>query len=86
MGSKVQSSVGCFPELCFIQLFVAQVFVGLRKQFINNFVFLLGPVLLILIIINNRQWVCLHHNMSPAVYCSYSQIMLINFRFDIHFK
>ena len=39
MGSRVQSTVGCFPELYFLQFSVAQVLVGLRKQFINNFVF-----------------------------------------------
>ena len=39
MGSRVQSTVGCFPELCFLEFSVAQVLVGLRKQFINNFVF-----------------------------------------------
>ena len=38
MGSRVQSSVGCFLELCFLQYFVAYVLVGLRKQFMNNFV------------------------------------------------
>ena len=52
MGSRVQSwLVGCFPELCFLQFSVAPVLVGLRKQFINNFVFPFGPVLLVLIII-----------------------------------
>ena len=39
MGSKMQSTVGCFPELCFLQFSVAQVLMGLRKQFMNNFVF-----------------------------------------------
>ena len=39
MGSRVQSIIGCFPDLCFLQFFVALVLVGLRKQFINNFVF-----------------------------------------------
>ena len=39
MGSRVQSTVGCFPELYFLQFVVAQVLVGFRKQFINNFVF-----------------------------------------------
>ena len=39
MGSKVKSTVYCFPDLCFLQFSVAQVLVGLRKQFINNFVF-----------------------------------------------
>ena len=39
MGSRVQSTVGCFPELCFLQFSMAQVLVGLRKQFMNNFVF-----------------------------------------------
>ena len=48
MGSKVQSTVGCFPELCFLQFSVAQVLVGFRKQFIN---FAVGPVLLVLKII-----------------------------------
>ena len=39
MGSRVQATVGCFPELCFLQFSVALVLVGLRKQFINNFAF-----------------------------------------------
>ena len=51
MASWVQPTVGCFPGLCFLQFSVAQVLVGLRKQFINNFVFSLGPVVLVLIII-----------------------------------
>ena len=38
----------CFPEFCFLQFCVAQVLVGLRKQFINNIVFPLGPVLEVL--------------------------------------
>ena len=53
MGSRVQLTVGSFPELCFLQFSVAQVLVGLRKQFINNSVFPLGPVQLVLIIIIN---------------------------------
>ena len=51
MGSRVQSTIGCFPELCFIQFSVEQVLVGLQKQFINNLVFPLKPVLQVLIII-----------------------------------
>ena len=39
MGWRVQSTGGCFPELCCLQFFVAQVLVGLRKQLLNNFVF-----------------------------------------------
>ena len=39
MVSIQQSTVGCFPELCFLQLSVAKVLVGLRNQFINSFVF-----------------------------------------------
>ena len=35
----MQSTAGCFPELCFLYFSVALVFVGLRKQFKNNFVF-----------------------------------------------
>ena len=38
-GSRVQSTVGCFPELCFLQFALTQVLVGLRKQLMNNFVF-----------------------------------------------
>ena len=38
MGLKAQSFVGCFLEFVF-QFYVAQVLVGLRKQFINNIVF-----------------------------------------------
>ena len=38
MGSRVQSTIGCFPELCFLQFSIAQVLVMLKKQFINNFV------------------------------------------------
>ena len=51
MGSRVQSTIGCFPELCFLQFSVAQVLVGLRKQFIINFIFPLVSVLLVLVII-----------------------------------
>ena len=36
-SSRVQSTVGCFPELCFRQFSVAQVLVELRMQFMNNF-------------------------------------------------
>ena len=38
MGLREQSIVGCFAEFVF-QFSVAQVLVGLRKQFINIFVF-----------------------------------------------
>ena len=38
MGSRVQSTFGCYPELCFLQFSVAKVLVALRKQF-TNFVF-----------------------------------------------
>ena len=51
MGLRVQSTVGRFPELCFLQFSVAQVLVGLRKQIYKQFFFLLWPVLLVLIII-----------------------------------
>ena len=39
IGSRVQSTIGYFPELCFLRFSVAQMLVWLRKQFINNFVF-----------------------------------------------
>ena len=49
MGSKVQSTVGCFPELCFLQFSMAQMLVGLRKQIVNNFVFFpFWPVFIII--------------------------------------
>ena len=51
MGLRVQSAVARFIELCLLQFFVALVLVGLRKQFVNNFVFPHEPVLLVLIII-----------------------------------
>ena len=51
MGSWVQLTVGCFPELCFLQFSVAQVLVGLVKQFLTTLFFPLPPVLLVLIII-----------------------------------
>ena len=38
MGLRMQSIAGCFPEFV-LQLLEAQVLVGLRKQFMNNFVF-----------------------------------------------
>ena len=50
MGLMEQSIVGCFLEFVFL-FSVVQVLVGLRKEFINNFVFPLGPVLLALIVI-----------------------------------
>ena len=36
MGLLEQSTLGCFPELCFPKFSVAQVLVGLRKQLMNN--------------------------------------------------
>ena len=50
MGVRGQLIVGFFPEFVF-QFSVVQVLVGLQKQFVNNFVFPTGPVLLLLIII-----------------------------------
>ena len=38
-GFKVQSTIGCFPKLCFLQFSVAQVLVGFPKQLRNNFIF-----------------------------------------------
>ena len=38
-GFKGAVNRWCFPELCFLPFSVAQVLVGLRKQFTNNFVF-----------------------------------------------
>ena len=39
MGSRVHPTVGCFPELYFLEFSVAHVLVGLRKQFINKVIF-----------------------------------------------
>ena len=39
IGTRVQSTVGCFSEWCFLQFPVAQVLVGFQKQFINCFIF-----------------------------------------------
>ena len=52
MGSRVQSTIGCFPMLSFLQFSVAQVLVGLLKQFINNFVF---PALACAVGFNNNK-------------------------------
>ena len=49
-GLREQSILGCFPEFVF-QFSVVKVLVGLRKQFRNIFVFPLGPMLWVLIII-----------------------------------
>ena len=38
MGSRVPSTVLCYPEFRFLQFSVLQVLVGLRNQFINKFV------------------------------------------------
>ena len=38
MGSRVQSTFDCFPELCFL-FPLAQVLVGVAKAIYNNFVF-----------------------------------------------
>ena len=54
MGSMVQSTVGCIPELCgagACAYSMAQVLVGLRMQFLTTLFFSLGPVLLVLKII-----------------------------------
>ena len=47
----MQSTVGCFPELRFLQFFVLQVLVGLQSTLSTTLFFPLGPVLLVLIII-----------------------------------
>ena len=55
----------------FISFSVALVLVRLRQQFINNFVFPLGPVLLVLIITSN-------HNACSASYnCAFHVLLLI---------
>ena len=59
MGSRVQSTVGCFLPSCFLQISVAQVLVGLQNLFINNFVFLTSGCeavsLVFIIIISMRK-------------------------------
>ena len=50
MGVRALSTVGCCLECVFL-FSLAQVLVGLQKQFINNFFPILGPVVLVLIII-----------------------------------
>ena len=51
MSLRVQSIVGCLPELRFYSIFsVAQVPVGLRNQFMNKILFFtFGTVLLVLL-------------------------------------
>ena len=44
---------------------MSQVLVGLRKQFINNFIFQLAPMLLVLITIIVFSW---YRVCSPAAY------------------
>ena len=39
MGSMVQSTIGCFPKLCFLLFSVVQVLVGLWKQFYKQLCF-----------------------------------------------
>ena len=51
MGSRVQSTVDCFPELLFLQISVEQALVGFLKQFINNFIF---PTLACVALFNNN--------------------------------
>ena len=36
MVPRVQSTVGCLPELCYLQFSAEQVLVWLQRQFINN--------------------------------------------------
>ena len=36
---REQSTVGCFPQLCFYSVFLGAGAFGLRKQLINNLVF-----------------------------------------------
>ena len=77
-----------FPTLCLtpkrwigsrVQFSAAQVLVGLRKQFINNFVFPLGPVLLLLIIIFFRGYVLI------IFFCPFlSAVMQCGARLPIH--
>ena len=70
-----RSIVGCFPEFIF-QFSVVQVLVGLPKQFIKNFVFPLGRVLLVLIIIITiiiiiiigRGWMIFHFRLLTSIF------------------
>ena len=39
IGSRVQWTVGCFPEFYFLQFSVVLLLVGFQKHFINNFTF-----------------------------------------------
>ena len=73
MDLRVQSTVGCFPELCFLQFSVAQVLVVLRKQFINNFVFptwasALVLIIIIIISIIHSSYLLSYENIEVAVY------------------
>ena len=62
-----QSTVGCSPELCF-QFSVAQVLVGLRKQFVNN---LVSPTFAYAANNNNNtKTIVKYLNYSNFIYCS----------------
>ena len=63
---------------------------GLRNQFINNFVFQLGPVLLVLIIIIIR-WFCnnrerLRHERTKMVQCAFVIIIAQNIKIEVSTK
>ena len=46
----VQCIIGCFPELCFLEISVAPKLVELHIKFINYLVFHIEPILFVLII------------------------------------
>ena len=65
MCSRRQSTVGSFPDLCFLQFSMAQVLVGLRKQLINYFVFLTWACAAVSNNNNNNN--TLHHLLFSSV-------------------
>ena len=69
MGLRVQSTVGCFPEFCFLQFSVANVLVELRKLLINNFVF---PTWALAAGFNNNK-----NNNSTFLGCHYVLLLLL---------
>ena len=81
MGLRDQSFVGCLPEFVF-QFSVAQVFVGLRKQFRTNLVFPLEPVLLVLITIIEN---ILHIQLVNVIGMLYKIIQKINININLKF-
>ena len=82
MGLREQSTVGCFPELCFSQFYVAWVLVRLLSNLYIMYFFPLSPVLLVTIIIfiiNTEKLIVAQVNKPSGRFSLLSAVWTLNF-------